>query len=54
MEKLAVIIGSGVAGTFVATQILKRSLFDKVIMLEAGSEYQIDRKSTRLNSSQAT
>ena len=41
MEKVAVIIGSGVAGTFVATQILKRSLFDKVIMLEAGSEYQM-------------
>ncbi|MCS0316080.1 GMC oxidoreductase [Vibrio diabolicus] len=49
MEKLAVIIGSGVAGTFVATQILKRSLFDKVIMLEAGSEYQMGDYSQWLN-----
>ncbi len=40
-KNTAVIIGSGVAGTLVATQILANELYDKVIMLEAGSEFNM-------------
>ncbi|MGI0117726.1 GMC oxidoreductase [Zooshikella sp. RANM57] len=40
-KKTAIVIGSGVAGTFIATQLLQHKLYKKVIMLEAGPEFKM-------------